>query len=564
VVATDLEIIVRQPGKPDRSLALVAGEVRVGRGEDNDLVLPDAGVSRRHCRLLVGADGVVVAEDAGSGNGTWLRGRRLEGAQRLQPGDILLIEPFSLELRGGRAPRPPAPLPADRSSLARLEVIRGPSLAQGSYNIPAGGFTIGRSEFRDLVLLDPAASRHHADVTLQGTKWRLVDRGSSNGVYLNEQRVTDAPLTHGDVIRIGNSELRFLLANASVDPHADVPTRALGPGDWSRDLSLPMPVAEQATPRAHGPRAAAPEADTPVGGQLHDPGPESGESNPPTTPVRRPMLATVLPISLGALAVALIALTGTLIVGLAVMIVVLRPASPIPKDPPPRPPAWTVNEPPIADLPVPELFDQGVEAMRRREPGAALGAFWRVLVKEPGNPAAERWSFTAGEHLVLDTLETQFDQALAARRTREAERDGWLAEYPKATARDALREKHRDDPSVLARTGWTPSANEAQMARDLDQALLAANGGAWADAHAAIQDIARRTQNPALRERSRFAASATRRELARRVAPVWRAAIEHERAGRLNEAREGYQAVLALDPRNPSATVRLAALGVAR
>ena len=72
-----VEMIIRQPGHPDRVVRLQEGATRLGRSEDCEIVLSDVGVSRRHARLLVARDQVQV-EDLGSGNGTYYRGRRVE------------------------------------------------------------------------------------------------------------------------------------------------------------------------------------------------------------------------------------------------------------------------------------------------------------------------------------------------------------------------------------------------------------------------------------------------------------------------------------------------------
>ncbi|GBC84420.1 Transcriptional regulatory protein GlrR [bacterium HR11] len=65
-----------------------------------DYVADDATVSRRHCELTVGRDGVWV-RDLGSKNGTWLNGRRVQ-AGILEPGDRLEVGPFQWVCRRER------------------------------------------------------------------------------------------------------------------------------------------------------------------------------------------------------------------------------------------------------------------------------------------------------------------------------------------------------------------------------------------------------------------------------------------------------------------------------
>ncbi|MDH6501830.1 FHA domain-containing protein [Streptomyces sp. SAI-149] len=64
--------------------------VRIGRAEDNDLVIDDLVVSRRHAELRARPDGTYEIVDLGSHNGTYLNGRPVTSAP-LGPGDILGI-----------------------------------------------------------------------------------------------------------------------------------------------------------------------------------------------------------------------------------------------------------------------------------------------------------------------------------------------------------------------------------------------------------------------------------------------------------------------------------------
>lgn len=65
-------------------------------------------------------------------------------------------------------------------------------------------FLIGRGADCNLRLRIPAISRHHCIIRLGTDEATLVDLGSSNGTYLNDQRVrSQAPLHSGDELRIG-------------------------------------------------------------------------------------------------------------------------------------------------------------------------------------------------------------------------------------------------------------------------------------------------------------------------------------------------------------------------
>jgi transcriptional regulator with GAF, ATPase, and Fis domain len=74
----------------------VSQRVRIGKAPDNDLVLPDASVSRYHCELELAVDGVVV-KDLGSTNHTRINRSKIQTAT-LEPGATLIVGDVQLLL----------------------------------------------------------------------------------------------------------------------------------------------------------------------------------------------------------------------------------------------------------------------------------------------------------------------------------------------------------------------------------------------------------------------------------------------------------------------------------
>jgi hypothetical protein len=83
-----------------RSFSVVRSMTVIGRREDCDLRIPVGDVSRKHCRILSGDDGVRV-EDLGSSNGTFVNHERVQQAD-LNPGDTLGVGPvqFVVQIDG--------------------------------------------------------------------------------------------------------------------------------------------------------------------------------------------------------------------------------------------------------------------------------------------------------------------------------------------------------------------------------------------------------------------------------------------------------------------------------
>lgn len=98
----------------------------------------------------------------------------------------------------------------DRGS-AMLVVKRGPNVgAKFVLNQPV--MNAGRHPDSDIFLDDITVSRRHAEFRSENGEFRVVDRGSLNGTYLNRAAVDSAVLAHGDVLQVGNFRLIFLTA----------------------------------------------------------------------------------------------------------------------------------------------------------------------------------------------------------------------------------------------------------------------------------------------------------------------------------------------------------------
>ena len=96
-------------GCPPAKIALSAGLVcRIGRGENNSLVLDDFQISRNHAMVQCTPAGEYYLTDLGSRNGTFVNGRRVTAPVILQPEDRIAIGKFEL-LFSGPASRQRAP-----------------------------------------------------------------------------------------------------------------------------------------------------------------------------------------------------------------------------------------------------------------------------------------------------------------------------------------------------------------------------------------------------------------------------------------------------------------------
>jgi pSer/pThr/pTyr-binding forkhead associated (FHA) protein len=221
-------LVVDRQGHLQPAAGLTASGITVGRQPDNDIVLNDVMISRRHVRIEWDGQQAKVI-DLGSGNGTWLGGKRLPSKvpQSWPIGDDLSLGPFSLRLddKGDGADLPaaggaPSTAPATgvraggtlggvgaAAAAADLEFPTfGPAGFAGGgtvlkpilrlvddagqplkeIDLPEGVVRIGRrAGENEVVLPDQTVSGRHLRVAWDGHQAMVTDLDSDNGTWLN-------------------------------------------------------------------------------------------------------------------------------------------------------------------------------------------------------------------------------------------------------------------------------------------------------------------------------------------------------------------------------------------
>lgn len=93
--------------------------------------------------------------------------------------------------------------------MAKLVISRDDQML-GSRFLDDRRLTIGRASGNDIRLDDPSVSKLHAQVEVVGQDHILLDLGSSNGTYVNGERISRHLLRHGDMMEISGFKIRFI------------------------------------------------------------------------------------------------------------------------------------------------------------------------------------------------------------------------------------------------------------------------------------------------------------------------------------------------------------------
>ena len=113
--------------------------------------------------------------------------------------------------RQAAAPEPPGPKqPKPQPKTARTLVVTDGPLAGTTLPLNDNPVTIGRADSSTLVVSDDYVSNNHARLRPDGDAWVLEDLGSTNGTFLDRERVTAATkVPIGTPIRIGKTVMEL-------------------------------------------------------------------------------------------------------------------------------------------------------------------------------------------------------------------------------------------------------------------------------------------------------------------------------------------------------------------
>ena len=209
-------ITVHRPGIAPTTHRLEIDRIRIGREQDNDLVLESESCSRYHAEILHGR-GLYKIVDLGSTNGVEVGGTRvpehlIASETSVKIGDYTLS--FSIPQQetpktvmmpiGGMAPAPaPEPPPPTLLFLQRLTGKGG----ERSVKIVDGTeYIIGRSPGADVVVDDSRCSGRHAMISRRGGRCVVRDLDSANGTFVNDDKVSQTELRPDDRLTVGQTE----------------------------------------------------------------------------------------------------------------------------------------------------------------------------------------------------------------------------------------------------------------------------------------------------------------------------------------------------------------------
>lgn len=111
-----------------------------------------------------------------------------------------------------------AELGSDGRASVHEPVLEGISagLEGRRFLLRSGRQTVGRGGNNDILVEDPSVSSSHAWIINQHGHYVIMNTLSTNGTFVNDKRIHEAILKHGDHIRLGQAEFVFLTRERGV------------------------------------------------------------------------------------------------------------------------------------------------------------------------------------------------------------------------------------------------------------------------------------------------------------------------------------------------------------
>jgi pSer/pThr/pTyr-binding forkhead associated (FHA) protein len=113
--------------------------------------------------------------------------------------------------------------------MAKLVVLTQ-SMAGRSFDLATERTTVGRVEDNAFQIAEPSVSSRHCEILLQGADIVIKDLNSTNGTFINGEKISEGVLKPGQTLRLGNVELKLDVPGAPATPASSSSTSAPVPG----------------------------------------------------------------------------------------------------------------------------------------------------------------------------------------------------------------------------------------------------------------------------------------------------------------------------------------------
>jgi pSer/pThr/pTyr-binding forkhead associated (FHA) protein len=224
------EIIVKYDDKVIERVVSEKKRINIGRTNDNDIVLENRGVSRRHAMIEFNDNAAVIIDNE-SLNGTFINNRRIT-EELLRDNDTITIGKYSL-IYHGEAAREQSAAELDGTMILKTkkqkelvnqdkkdrELVNrmGGTCLVGEENADFSEFqlennvtTIGKAKFVHVHAKGFMLSGIQAKIVKDNEQYTVINLGKKGKTKINGEPIDDHILKNGDILQVGKSVYRFI------------------------------------------------------------------------------------------------------------------------------------------------------------------------------------------------------------------------------------------------------------------------------------------------------------------------------------------------------------------
>lgn len=230
------EIVVRYEDRVIERVITEKKRISIGRNSDNDIVLDNRGVSRKHAMIEVNPNQCVIIDNE-SLNGTFVNNRRVE-EEILHEGDTITIGKYTLVFRPHveqetkmtdldgtmtlHTKKHRERVESDRRDREVISRSGGVAVLLGEKNAPteeirlAGGtLTFGKANFVNVRVSGWFVPDIQAKISPENDQYVLQNVGNRSRTRVNGEPAETTILKNGDLVQIGRSVFRFVAGGAA-------------------------------------------------------------------------------------------------------------------------------------------------------------------------------------------------------------------------------------------------------------------------------------------------------------------------------------------------------------
>lgn len=223
------EIVVKFDNKVIERVVSEKKRMTIGRTGDNDIVLDNRGVSRKHAQIEFNGEAAVIIDNE-SLNGTFVNNRKIT-EEILKDQDVITIGKYNLEYKTEVQKESQSGLDGTMilNTKKQKELIAGDKLEKEIVQRMGGSVLIGEensdfSEFRldrDVTTIGKAKFVHiharglflsgiQAKIVKEGKEITIINLGRNGKTKVNGDIIDKQILKNGDIVQVGKSVYRYL------------------------------------------------------------------------------------------------------------------------------------------------------------------------------------------------------------------------------------------------------------------------------------------------------------------------------------------------------------------